>query len=150
MESLTQMDENIFDSMIFFRSWYEVAKEMNDSEFRTALSSLIEYALDGTEPSIENKTLKMFFMMAKPSIDNNIKHKLSGSKGGRGNKTPVKKGKGKSKPKEEPKPEPEPEEVKPEETRIDDSDDTYSTDADGESQKWKERQRRKEQEKREK
>ncbi len=147
MESLTQMDENIFDSMIFFRSWYEVAKEMNDSEFRTALSSLIEYALDGTEPSIENKTLKMFFMMAKPSIDNNIKHKLSGSKGGRGNKTPAKKGKSKSKPKEEPKPEPEPEEVKPEETQSENGE-TYMTDGKEGLKKWRAEQE--EQKKREK
>lgn len=73
-----------YKSMVFFSSWYERAAEQGEAFFQKAVKQLLQYGLYGIEPDNEDDPLmKMFFDMAKPSIDHNMTRKEAGQKGGR-------------------------------------------------------------------
>lgn len=70
------------DSVVFYRSFWEAIEDLPDQEFKQAVSSLMQYALDGKEPDVTG-VAKTFFKMAKPQIDSNNKKYQNGTKGGR-------------------------------------------------------------------
>lgn len=72
-----------YKSMVFFSSWYEKAMEQGEEFFQKAVKQLLQYGLYGIEPDNEGDPLmKMFFDMARPSIDHNMARKEAGRKGG--------------------------------------------------------------------
>ena len=59
-------------------------KEENEEQYLFALESYMNYAFDGVEPDLGNKSLvlKLFWKAAKPLIDANNKNYVNGCKGG--------------------------------------------------------------------
>lgn len=60
------------DSFIFYRSFYEALKHLPDKEFKELFLAISEYALNGTEPSLEG-SLNALFLLIKPNLDANLK-----------------------------------------------------------------------------
>lgn len=83
------------DGKIFYPSFYESLKRIeDDSVFRSAVESVMEYAFYGNEPKLDSLDPMAFiiYTMVKPTIDSNEIKKTNGSKGGRPkgeNKKPV-------------------------------------------------------------
>ena len=89
------MSQEIRDTFIFYRSFYEMAKEMSDAERLSFFDAICEYALNFKEVELKG-IAKICFIGAKPNISANTKRyqngKLGaehGKKGGRP-KTPKK------------------------------------------------------------
>lgn len=89
------MTQEIRDTFIFYRSFYEMAKEMSDAERLSFFDAICEYALNFKEVELKG-IAKICFIGAKPNISANTKRyqngKLGaehGKKGGRP-KTPKK------------------------------------------------------------
>lgn len=70
------------DSMVFYRSFADAIRELDQKEQLAALWAVIDYALDGKEPEGKGSH-KAIYRMAKPQIDANIKRYINGTKGGR-------------------------------------------------------------------
>ena len=70
------------DSVIFYRSFASAIKKLPDEFQLSALWAIIDYGLDGKEPS-DNGIAEAIFSMAKPQIDANNKRYNNGLKGGR-------------------------------------------------------------------
>ena len=86
-----------FESMIFYITWYEQLKECGDQFFLKAMKQLCEYSFHGVLPdNSDDPLMKMFFNMAKGSIDANIKLRIAGRKGGETRRS----GKSETEPKE--------------------------------------------------
>lgn len=70
------------DGIVFYRSFYDAIKDLPPEEFKKCACALLEYGLNGTEPSgigIE----KTVFVMAKPQIDKNNQRYENGKNGGK-------------------------------------------------------------------
>lgn len=79
-------DDIEFESMIFYITWFEqleeLQKSMGDEIFIRGIKQLCRYAFHGEIPdNSDNPVLKMFFNMARASIDANIKLRIAGRKG---------------------------------------------------------------------
>ena len=72
----------IRDSMVFYRSFYEATKRLPAEEFKEAVLSILDYALDGKIPETEGIGYTVF-CMAKPQIDVNNSRYQNGIKGGK-------------------------------------------------------------------
>ena len=70
------------DSIIFYRSFMEAASELPAEEYKEAVSAVLAYGLDGTEPESLSPYAKMFFLLAKPQIDANNARREAGRRGG--------------------------------------------------------------------
>ena len=71
------------DSFIFYRSFAEAIKKLKNDDERLAIyEAIIDYALDGIEPNIDDIPA-MAFTLIKPQIDANNKRYANGQKGGR-------------------------------------------------------------------
>lgn len=68
--------------MVFYRSFASAIKKLPDEFQLSALWAIIDYGLDGKEPS-DNGIAEAIFSMAKPQIDANNKRYNNGLKGGR-------------------------------------------------------------------
>lgn len=68
------------DNFIFYRSFYEGAKVLKDSDRLKLYEAIFEYALDNTEPKLKGYPLGMF-SMARPQLDANNKRYQDGLKG---------------------------------------------------------------------
>lgn len=68
--------------MVFYRSFASAIKKLPEEFQLTALWAIIDYGLDGKEPS-DNGIAEAIFSMAKPQIDANNKRYNNGLKGGR-------------------------------------------------------------------
>lgn len=67
-----------FDSMIFYKSWVEVLKALPVEQRDEAIIAICNYSFDGIIPeSFSSPMIKMFFDMAKPLAEANIKSKIS-------------------------------------------------------------------------
>lgn len=70
------------DSFIFYRSFYEAIKEIDDEATRLAiLEALCDYAIFGEEPVLKG-TASALFKLMRPQIDANRKRRENGKKGG--------------------------------------------------------------------
>ena len=70
------------DSFVFYRSFIEAADELNAEDFKTLITAICKYALDGEEPEITGIP-RMLFTVAKPILESNNKRYENGKKGGR-------------------------------------------------------------------
>ena len=70
------------ESILFYRSFYEVSKSLPGDEGNKFLRGLLEYAFYGIEPEFEGVSAS-FFMLIRPQIDANNRKFENGKKGGR-------------------------------------------------------------------
>lgn len=74
----------MYNSMVFYQTWYEIAKSNGEEFLNRAIKQIIEYGLYKKVPdNSKDPVMKMFFDMAKPNIDANIVRRENGQKGGR-------------------------------------------------------------------
>lgn len=69
-------------SFIFYGSFHEAAKELNDVEYGALMRAINEYALNAVMPELKG-VLKMAFLLIKPQIDANMERRENGKGGGR-------------------------------------------------------------------
>lgn len=70
------------DSFVFYRSFYEAIKCLDDLEAIECFKAIASYALDGVETEIEGPA-KAIYITVKPQIDANNRKYLNGCKGGK-------------------------------------------------------------------
>lgn len=66
----------------FFRSFYEAAAVLPDTDRLAFYDAITEYGLNGNIPPNLGGMAKALFVMAKPNLDNSRKQYLNGKKGG--------------------------------------------------------------------
>ncbi|MGA0409701.1 MAG: DUF6291 domain-containing protein, partial [Limisphaerales bacterium] len=69
------------ESFVFYRSFYEPTRALPDEMRLAVLDSVIQFALDGTEPTGDPVVLAMFGMV-RPQIEANNKRRRAGKRGG--------------------------------------------------------------------
>ena len=69
-------------SFIFYGSFHEATKELNNAEYGAIMRAINEYALNDVLPELKG-TLKMAFLLIKPQIDANKERRENGKNGGR-------------------------------------------------------------------
>ena len=75
--------DNIRSSTVFYASFYESTKDLDNETFRESWEAILQYAFCGIEPGELSPIASMFYKMAKPNIDKNIQLRENGSKGGK-------------------------------------------------------------------
>jgi len=70
------------DSVVFYRSFYEAVKELDEADQIKVYNALFAYALDGEDPELSGVPAAIFKLM-RPSVDSNNQKFENGSKGGR-------------------------------------------------------------------
>lgn len=70
------------DSFIFYRSFFEASKALNDAEKASLFNAICEYSLNQTETKLE-PILNAMFMLIKPQLESNNKRYENGMNGGR-------------------------------------------------------------------
>ena len=74
---------------IFYRSFYEAIKCMNEKVQLQVFTAIAEYALDGIDPTNLCKEAQGMFLLIRPVIDANNSRFKNGKKGGRPRKNPI-------------------------------------------------------------
>ena len=74
------MPDEAREGFMFFRSYYEGAKELDDEQRLAFYDALIEYALNDTEPTISGVP-KSCFAFVKPVLDRSKARAEAGRKG---------------------------------------------------------------------
>ena len=78
------MSKKSKDSFVFYRSWYEAAKNQSDSDRLTYYELILEYALNQNDNSHGlSEYMSSFWILSKPNIDANLRKWENGCKGGR-------------------------------------------------------------------
>ncbi len=67
------------NGFIFYRSFYEALKDLENEQYAVVHKALCEYALNGKEPNLKGVE-KSFFLLIKPTLDTCIKNYLNGCK----------------------------------------------------------------------
>lgn len=70
------------ESTVFYRSFYEAVKDLPAEEFKKSVCAIMDYGLDGMEPTT-NGIEKTIYLLTKPQIDANNKRYENGCKGGK-------------------------------------------------------------------
>ena len=70
-------------STVFYKSFYDSTKYLDDKTFREAWTALFEYAFYDENPEGLSPISSMFFGMAKPNIDKAVQLRENGKGGGR-------------------------------------------------------------------
>lgn len=70
------------ESFVFYRSFYESLKDLEDVDRLIMLDAILKYSLDGEVPELKGMHLALFTLI-KPQIDANMKRYENGKKGGR-------------------------------------------------------------------
>lgn len=83
------------DSFVFYRSFFDVLKEVPDETKINLINAMAEFALNDNEIAL-NGMEKALFVLIKPQLEANAKRYQNGSKGGR----PPRQQKGEEKPQE--------------------------------------------------
>ena len=68
------------DSFVFYRSFFESIKELEDTDQLSLFKAIIKYALDGEEPQLVG-VQKAIFILMRPNLDANTKRWENGKKG---------------------------------------------------------------------
>lgn len=73
------------NSFIFYRSFHEATKDIDDRYRKKILYSIIEYELDSIDPIFEDNegVCKSIWILIKPQLDANNRRFTNGCKGGR-------------------------------------------------------------------
>lgn len=74
------------DSLVFYRSYYDAVKNLPPEEFKSCITALMEYALNGDDAPAD-ATAQMYLTLTKPLIDANKARRANGKKGGRKKKS---------------------------------------------------------------
>lgn len=82
------------DSFVFYRSFVDALRQMDEKDFKETVLAICDYALDGIDPELTGSG-SIAFPLIKPQIDANTKRYKNGIKGGR----PQNQNKTKTKPK---------------------------------------------------
>ena len=77
------------DSFVFYRSFYEAARCLPNTERLQLFDALCSYALDGEEHAPQGGIVSAVLSVAKPVIDANRQRRESGKTGGRPSKKPM-------------------------------------------------------------
>ena len=72
----------MYESMVFYRSFYEAIKDLPDDVQGRICNAIMKYGLDGEEPALEGVE-KSIFVLIKPQIDANNRRKETGKENGR-------------------------------------------------------------------
>lgn len=72
----------MYDSMVFYRSFYEAIKRLPELSRAKLYDAVFAYGLDGEEIELDGIEAAMF-QLIKPQIDANNRRKENGKKGGR-------------------------------------------------------------------
>ena len=70
------------DSFVFYRSFYEVIKLLDDCNAKALLSAIGDYALDGIEPTFDDNILKAIWLTIQPQLEANRRRYENGKRGG--------------------------------------------------------------------
>lgn len=70
------------ESMVFYKSFFDAIRELPPEEFKKCACAILEYGIEGKEPT-QNGLLKTVYLMAKPQIDKNNQRYENGKRGGR-------------------------------------------------------------------
>ena len=70
------------DKFIFYGSFYETAKKLNDEDRLALYDAIVQYSLTGIEPELEG-IADIVFTAIKPTLDTQIENYKNGKKGGR-------------------------------------------------------------------
>lgn len=71
------------NGFVFYSSYWDVASDMNDTQFKEFVSAMCRYYFDGEETTFSDPLIEKLFLLVKPNIDTNIKKQEAGAKGGR-------------------------------------------------------------------
>ena len=71
------------DLFVFYRSFRDAIREMDEHEQLETLLALCDYALDGIEPDLPTPMQRAVLTIAKPLIDASNKSREAGKRGGR-------------------------------------------------------------------
>ena len=70
--------------LLLYPSYYEAMEAMTEEEQLLAFNVICKYAFYDEQPTDElPQMVKMWFMLIKPTVDANLKKRVSGSLGGR-------------------------------------------------------------------
>ena len=69
------------ESFVFYRSFYDCIKDLNDKQTRELVVAICERALDWNENEINDKIVKMAYNLIKPQLDANTKRYVDWCKG---------------------------------------------------------------------
>ena len=70
------------DSFLFYRSFYEAARQLPKRERSEYILSLCDYVFEGVEPKVTGSAAASW-ILTKPVLDANLKRRKNGAKGGR-------------------------------------------------------------------
>lgn len=83
---MEQSKPNEPGSFLFFRSFYETVKELNERDRNRALNQIIEYAFDGKIPdNSDSALLRLFAINWMPLIDADLRRQKGGAPKGNQN-----------------------------------------------------------------
>lgn len=71
------------DLFVFYRSFRDAIREMDEHEQLETLLAICDYALDGVEPDLPTPMQRAVLTIAKPLIDASNKSREAGKRGGR-------------------------------------------------------------------
>lgn len=77
------------DSLVFYSSFYEAIEVLDDGDQLKAYKAIMNYALNGIEPSSDIGISYAIFLAVKPQIDANNQRYENSTKGGRPAKKPM-------------------------------------------------------------
>ena len=71
------------DSCVFYRSFVKSAKKLSPEQRLALYEAIIDYALDGVEPSVDDIVIAAIMEVIFPQIEANNQRYENGKKGGR-------------------------------------------------------------------
>jgi len=71
------------NGFVFYNSYWSVASDLDDAQFKEFVSAMCRYYFDGEETTFTDPLIEKLFLLVKPNIDTNIKKQEAGAKGGR-------------------------------------------------------------------
>lgn len=73
------------DSTVFYKSYYDVIRQLPPELQLQAYDTILQYAYNGTEPERDaiDPTVYIIYTMARPQIDTNNRRYKAAQKGGR-------------------------------------------------------------------
>lgn len=74
------------DGFIFYSSFLEATKDLDNEQFGAVMRAITEYGINGTVPESMDPITKIVFTLVRPQIDANTKRREDGAKGGRPSK----------------------------------------------------------------
>lgn len=71
------------ESFVFYRSFWDAIREMEEADQLAMFRAICEYALDGKMPALTSAIHRAVFAAVRPSIDTNNARREGGKRGGR-------------------------------------------------------------------